>query len=68
MSKTMKSALLAIALLFVGAAQAQPTVIVCRHATYNMKGETDNWWCVACVGQICSPAWLSDTDQSGTYG
>lgn len=68
MLKTIKPAVLAIALSFVGVAQAQPTVIACRHATYNMKGETDYWWCVACVGQICSSAWLSDTDQSGIYG
>lgn len=67
MLTTMKRVVLTLALLFACSAQAEPTVIACRHATYDMKGQTDWWWCVACVGQICSAAWLSDIDQSGTY-
>lgn len=78
---TMVRAVLASGMFFACSANAWPTqiqgnshdkpssvTIACRVATYNMEGEIDNWRCQACFGNgMCSPTWLSDVNQTGSY-
>ena len=78
-TKTLRM-LAASGLLFACAAQAWPVAlqgppagrparmeVACEIHQFDGKGEIESWKCIACIGGICSPTWLSDTDQSGTY-
>lgn len=80
MRRTMVRTVLASGLFFACSANAWPAQslgyghdkptkmrVACEIHLYDDKGETESWRCMACIGNLCSPAWLSDYDQSGNY-